>query len=132
MLLYGCMLLYARMLVRCYMVGVVYAARMLICSAACMLVYACVCYACVCLLWWCGMVCWRLCLCVAMLVLVEWLGWSVLCCRWWLVSMAGYAMLCLCACLWLLCWYADMCGMCVCLLVVECRGFWNLKIKMKK
>lgn len=95
----------------------------------------------------------RLCLCVVSLyvcalchVLVvyvsvlEWLGWSVLCCRWWLcpccwfayVSMPSY----LCACLIVSGYYVDVCAWCdyACVvgpLVVEGQGFYNLKIKMK-
>lgn len=144
---------YAVMVVCCYMLvwfslvaGVVYAARMLICSAAYMLVYA--------YYGWCGMVCWCLWSCCgvvcvsyvmclqSMLLVLEWLGWSVLCCRWWLCSCWWFALVLMLLLMYLPCgWYVvllvyvigvQMICLCSCLVArlwwsVEAFGILKLK-----
>jgi hypothetical protein len=90
-----------------------YIVTMLVCE----LLYICVYGGVVWCVWWCGMygcaVPMCLCLCMVSYVCVlchvlmvyasvlEWLGWSVLCCRWWLCPCLCFALVsmpsCLCA-----------------------------------
>lgn len=161
MLIYAVMVVCCYMLVCCYGCMLLYARMVLAggwCCLCCPYAYMLGClYACVCLLWvvWYGVlvsmvVLWcRMCVLCHVLVVYALSPWvarlvrpmlSLVALFLLVVCLGAYAVAYVLA-LWLVCCVTGICDRCIddmfmlvlsCSLVVECRGFWNLKIKMKK